>query len=307
MVQAAPVSTLRLDRVPVLLNPGAGSAPAERIDEIGHLFAEAGIHADIETVPPAQLQQRIRELTGNGIRAIAIGGGDGTISSAVNVLAGSEIVLIPLPLGTLNHFANRYGMGTLEAVRAALLDGAVTAVPVGEVNGRTFVNNASCGFYPHMVRHRDRIKSLLTKWPAAFVATLFVMLKRPLIEVLVQTEQQRIHRTTTAVWIGLGRDSLRLPIPGDASKEGELLEVVIPRPHSRLRLFLVALRLWFRLRRHKKPLDSQIEVLRARQFELHAGRPIDLATDGEPCMLGDRLEFRYHPEAVRLLCMVAPS
>ena len=301
------VASLRLDRVHVLLNPSAGSAPAERVDAIGHAFAEAGIHADIETVEPARLEERISALKDEGVRAIAVGGGDGTISGAANVLVGSGIVLIPLPLGTLNHFANRYGLGKLEAIGPALLDGTITEVPVGEVNGRTFVNNASCGFYPHMVRHRDRMKAVLTKWPAAFVATLLVGLKRPMIELRLHTEQQVIRRQTAAVWIGLGRNSLRLPTPGDATTDGHVLEAVIPRPKSRLHLLIVALRVWLRLRQHKKAIDSQIEVIRVQEFTLQSRWPIDYATDGEPGQPNRTLEFRYHPAALKVLCMVAPS
>jgi diacylglycerol kinase family enzyme len=303
----AHASCLGIDRVHVLLNPRAGSSPANKVEEIGRMFADAGIHADIETVAPHRLTERLEQLKEQGVRAVGVGGGDGTMSCAANALAGTDIVLIPLALGTLNHFANRYGMGKLAAVTPALLDGAISEVDVGKVNGRVFINNASCGFYPHMVRHRDRIKGAFTKWPAALLATILVTLKRPLLEVLLRTDKEQIRRNTTAVWIGLGRNSLKLPVPGDAATEGNVLEVVIPRPRSRLYLMLVALRVWLRLRQHKNAVDSQIEVLRVKEFALQSQRPIDLATDGEPCSLGDHLEFSYQPGALKVLCMVAPT
>lgn len=294
-------------KIPVLLNPGAGSASEERVAQVLDLFGAAGIHADIEAVDPETAVKRLRELVEAGAPAVAVGGGDGTISSAADELAGSSTILVPLALGTLNHFANRYGLGKLEALHTALSEGSVTSIPVGEVNGHIFLNNASVGFYPHMVRHRDRMKRQLTKWPAAFLASLMVLFKRPLLELDLQLAGARISRTTTAMWIGIGRDSLRLPIPGDADKDGAVLELVIPRPRSRALLVWVAMRVWWKLRGHQKPMDSELEIFRTKDFSIASKRPIDVATDGEVQRIDGPIHFAYRGDAIRVLCMVAPE
>lgn len=294
-------------RIPVLLNPSAGSASEERAAQLIDVFGAAGVIADIETLEPDGFVERIRELMNAGAPAVAVGGGDGTISSAVDVLAGSDTVLVPLPMGTLNHFANRYGLGKLEAVAHALTDGTIATIPVGEVNGHMFVNNASCGIYPHMVRKRDALKKYLTKWPAAVVASFLILVRRPLVELDLEVGSQRMARKTTTLWIGIGRDSLRLPVPGDADKDGDVLELVIPRPLSRLHLIVVALRVWTKLRSHQKALDDQLEILWVKEFSLRSRRAIDVATDGEVDRLSGPVHFRFRPHALRVLCLIAPD
>lgn len=307
MIEGRPVGAALGTQLPILLNPEAGSNPADRSGEVQEAFRESGIQSTIELVEPDALVARVRELAHAGAPAVAVGGGDGTISSAVNALIGTQTVLVPLPLGTLNHFATRYGLGTIEAAALALTTGSVITIPVGSANGHAFINNASCGFYPHVVRHRERLRPVLSKWPAAVIASLFMLARRPLLEVELELDGNRIRRKTAALWIGIGRHSLRLPQPGDAETEGEVLELVLPRPHSRFELFLLALRVYRRLRRAQKPIDRGLETLRTKQFRLRSSRPIDVATDGEVHVLESPVEFQYHPRGVRILCLVVPD
>src|SRR5687767_8543465 len=100
--------------LPLVINPDAGSA-AHASEEIVQALEHAGVRVSLQPIEPAQLIETVRRLSAEGSTAIAIGGGDGTISSAVDVLAGTNTVLVPLPLGTLNHFAQRYGLATLDA------------------------------------------------------------------------------------------------------------------------------------------------------------------------------------------------
>ena len=83
-----------------------------------------------------------------------------------------------LPMGTFNHFAKDLGMtAELAAATKFLADAEVTAVDVGEVNGRVFVNNASIGVYPKMVGEREDIRARrgwgkIRAAPVAVVRTL---------------------------------------------------------------------------------------------------------------------------------------
>src|SRR5688572_3013100 len=164
--------------LPVLLNAAAGSTEGEdTAKKLTEAFREVGVPSQVEILEPDLINQKLRELAASGTKVVAIGGGDGSLSSAADSLAGSTTVLVPVPLGTLNHFARRYGIATLEAAAAALRTGVIADVGVGEVNGHVFINNASCGFYPHLVRHREKIRPIITKWPAAVVAALMVFVR----------------------------------------------------------------------------------------------------------------------------------
>jgi diacylglycerol kinase family enzyme len=307
-VELAQTSTLQLGaQLPLLLNSAAGSTPGASLEELTELFREAGVAPQIEVVEPAQLARTVRKLAESGVAAVAVGGGDGSISTAADALAGTSTILIPVPLGTLNHFATRYGLATVAAVAHALQSGTVITIPIGTVNDRHFVNNASCGFYAHMVRTRERLRPYLSKWPAAVIAALIVLARRPVLEVTVIANGTRVQRRTTAAWIGIGRHSLRLPEPGDATKEGHVLEIVLPRPLSRWALLELALRAWYRLRRHQKVNLSELEILRAPEIDLVSRHSIDIATDGEVQRMAGPLHFSYRAAALRVLCLVRPE
>src|SRR5258708_25285737 len=125
--------------------------------------------------------------------ALVAGGGDGTVSTVAAVAVRSGATCGVIPLGTLNHFAKDAGVPfDVDAAVAAIAAGRVTALDTGELNGRTFVNNASVGFYARLVRER-------------------------------QLEQRRGHAKWTALAIGLARAwrryhqiTVRLPLAGKA-------------------------------------------------------------------------------------------
>src|SRR5688500_7115926 len=133
-------------RVPILVNPAAGSVAQERLEQVLSALAAAGLEGEVLPTSPSELKARARELSEAGTIALAVAGGDGSVSSVADGMVGSSTILIALPLGTLNHFAGRYGLSTIEAVGHALKEGVVITIPVGIAGETTFVNNASCGF-----------------------------------------------------------------------------------------------------------------------------------------------------------------
>lgn len=303
--------TLQVDRtaltLPVMVNRSAGAGAAERRVDIETTFRAAGIDAIVSETEPDGLRAALQEAVKAGTRVVAVAGGDGTISTAADVLQDSTTALLPVPLGTRNHFATRYGIGSVEAAAKALHEGFIAMVPIGLVNGRAFVNNASCGFYPHVVRHRDQMRGWLSKWPAGLIAALWVLIKRPLLDVELHVDDHQIARRTVAVWVGIGRDSLRLPEAGDVEKQGHVLEIVIPRTTRRLRLLAAAIRVYARLHRARYTTDPINELFRAHSFALNSDTEIDIALDGEDLRMGRKLQFEYRRDALRVVCLSCPE
>lgn len=170
--------------VVVILNQEAGSLQGERAtiapEEIRAAFLEAGVVAEVRLLAGGQMAETFAEILKNPPDAIFVGGGDGTISTAASYLAGGDVPLGVLPLGTLNHFARDLGVPAAwrDAV-TELVQGERRAVDLGEVNGRTFINNCSIGWYAEAVRRRDalRRKHGLGKWWAMLRATTAVFLR----------------------------------------------------------------------------------------------------------------------------------
>src|SRR5687768_2776049 len=98
-------------RVVVFLNARAGRASRhsydDRFAEIARLFDIADVVAVVQPLPvqPALLGHLIRRAIVGGVDAVVAAGGDGTVSAVASTLAGGQIPLGVLPLGTMNHFA----------------------------------------------------------------------------------------------------------------------------------------------------------------------------------------------------------
>lgn len=120
------------------------------------------------------LGNEVRHALADGWVVVACGG-DGTVNSIVQHVAGTEGVLGVLPGGTFNHFAKDLGVDDVEVALDVLRRGAARAVDIGRAGDRAFVNNVSVGLYAELVRERGRHEDQLGKWRAAAVAAARVV------------------------------------------------------------------------------------------------------------------------------------
>jgi len=115
----------------------------------------------------------------DGIGAVVVLGGDGTMNEAANGLAGSATALAALPGGSTNVFARTIGMANdpVEAAGqlvAALAAGSVHRVGLGMANGRYFLFHAGIGFDAAVVARVERWAYLKRyTGPAVFAAAAF--------------------------------------------------------------------------------------------------------------------------------------
>src|SRR5688500_10192567 len=80
---------------------------------------------------------------------VIVGGGDGSLSSAVDFFIGKETVLAVLPLGTANSFARTLGIPLdLDGAIEVIADGKARKIDVGCINGDYFLNAAALGLAP---------------------------------------------------------------------------------------------------------------------------------------------------------------
>ncbi|MDR6985895.1 YegS/Rv2252/BmrU family lipid kinase [Paenarthrobacter nitroguajacolicus] len=139
--------TLEARSIAVVINTGSrkGSAvPALVTQSLANV--ELPVSA-VYTVPAGgDIGQVLKQAVNDGHDFLVVGGGDGTIASAAGIVAGTDVVLGVLPLGTANDLAR-----TLEIPRdlggacAALANGKVVDIDLGRANGRPFLNVASAG------------------------------------------------------------------------------------------------------------------------------------------------------------------
>ena len=166
----------------VIVNPGASRAEAAR-RELSQWFSE---HATSTFVCTDSIEELKQALAAHGASAdrIVIGGGDGTISSALPELLRLDKPLAVLPLGTANDFARTLGVPA-DAMKAAevALSGREHRIDIGSVNGRPFLNVASVGLAAKVteaqstkLKRRWHVLSyLISLWRAVWEARPFYL------------------------------------------------------------------------------------------------------------------------------------
>jgi YegS/Rv2252/BmrU family lipid kinase len=134
-------------RVVAVINAGSRRGGAQLAQATG-LLRDVGFES-LQVVPVgsgAELASRLEQAVAEAPDLLVVGGGDGSISCAADRVAGSEVTLGVLPLGTANDFARTLQIpGDLPAAVAALASGRVVDVDLGRVDGRAFLNVASLG------------------------------------------------------------------------------------------------------------------------------------------------------------------
>jgi diacylglycerol kinase family enzyme len=176
-----------------------------REERVHAAFQQADVDADVQIVDRRFLKETLHVATGSDVDAIVIGGGDGTISTAAGVLAGGDIPLGVLPLGTSNHFARDLGIPLdIDAAARIVAQGTVHRLGVGEVNGHIFVNNSVLGFYPRVVKIRRAIRKRLSidKRLARVLAGIMSAPRVPYLRLRLDVEGETFPRTSSLVFIG---------------------------------------------------------------------------------------------------------
>lgn len=301
----------RLPPAILILNQAAGSSAAshEIRDAITAAVSSTGVAARTIEVGPGQslrevVEQAVDEAAASGATVVAAGG-DGTVSTVAGACFLHGVPLGVVPLGTFNFFAREFGLpeDPAEAVRVALT-GKPERVDIGFVNARMFVNNASFGIYPRLIRERESTKARLgrRRWVAALAAVSTLLRVQRRFAVSLQADGVRQMRRTTMVFVGnnaLQLEQLGLEVAGCIA-QGQLAVIVQP-PAGRLSaLRQVLLGMLGRLRD-----EEDLERYCADSLIVDSKRrTIELAIDGELCSLTPPLVFS---KGRRALMLVLPA
>jgi diacylglycerol kinase (ATP) len=133
-------------RVTLIVN--ARSGRSKDTAALPGMLAERGIELDdFRTVDDERhLRRRVKRAVKSGAKIIVVGGGDGSMTTAADVLAKRDTVLGVLPLGTGNSFARTIGLDDhLSPAIDAIARHRVERVDLGLVNGTYFANFATIG------------------------------------------------------------------------------------------------------------------------------------------------------------------
>jgi YegS/Rv2252/BmrU family lipid kinase len=247
-----------------------------------------------DTRKAADLERAIAGERGR-IDVAAVGGGDGTLISAIAGLRSAGVPLLILPLGTINELARTLAIPpNIEAACGLLETGQTHAIDVGCVNGVWFFNEASIGLSTHVAR--EQTGEVKSRWgmlaiPLATVRALGSL--RPYhLEVELENGEQTVFRT------------MQLTVANSYRFGG-----VVENPQARiddgtLDLYSIELRRWWdpieilgAVALKRFPAAKGVQTVRGKRFVVRSRRPHHVFADGEPATKTPA-EFTVVPQAI---------
>jgi YegS/Rv2252/BmrU family lipid kinase len=283
----------------VIVNLSAGGGrTGSALPKVHARLGELGLAHHVE---PTRNLEHARELASaaaaTGELTVAFGG-DGLVAAVAGAVADVGGTLGVLPGGRGNDFARALGIPLdPEAACAVLRDGETRRIDLGDAGGRVFVGIASCGFDSDVNRIANATRRIRGNLVYTYGALRALAGWKPAtFTVRVDGGQPRTFSgyTVAAANSGIYGGGMRLA-PEASLDDGEL-DVILIGQIPRLR-FLTQLPLVFRGAHVRL---NNVEVVRGRQLDVAADRPMILYADGDPLgQLPMRISIR--PRAVNLM------
>lgn len=291
--------------IALVLNKGSGTGTAAELGErLAIVFRAAGREVRITVAETGEeIAAAVQAALAANPAVVVAGGGDGTVSAVAAGLVGHDIPLGVLALGTLNHLAKDLGI-PIDPEEAAnvILGGHTTAIDLGEVNGRIFLNNASLGLYPQIVRVRQRHPATgVRKWIIAAWVTLKVLARHRSMAIRLSVDDEVVLRRTPIVFVGNNEyRAAGLAAGSRESLSGGTLAIYIVNAGGRrhpVRLIRLA---WHMVL--GTALDGDhLELVRTAAATVESKEEmLHMALDGEVEIFYAPLEFRILPGALRV-------
>ena len=283
----------------LIVNPSAGGGRAGRsLPGVVHTLHEHRLEHHVEQTRSLEHARELaRAAVAAGETAVAFGG-DGLIAAVASELKHTQGTLGVLPGGRGNDFARVLGI-PLEprAACGVLASGVVRSLDLGEVQQRTFIGIASCGFDSDANRIANETRLLRGNLVYAYGALRALAGWRPatFTVTLDEGEQRSFSGFSVAAANSKAYGGGMLLAP-DASMQDGLLDVVTIADLPRVS-FLRLLPTVFKGAHVRLPAVS---VSRARSVHVAADRPIVMYADGDP--IGELpVTVRAVASAVRVL------
>jgi YegS/Rv2252/BmrU family lipid kinase len=223
----------------------------------------------------------------NAAKVVAVGG-DGTLNEVVNGIAGRDIELATIPIGTGMDFGRTYGIPTRfeDAVRVAV-DGNVRTIDAGRVHYRTwagdeadrwFANVGSVGMSGAVAQRANGMSKALGGKATFFYALTRVFLEWENTEVAVDVDGEqrrgRMHDVIVAngVWHGGG-----MMLAPDARPDDGVFDVVLIGDVSKADFLTTAPKIY----KGRHVSHPKVEVLRGGRVSVDAPEHLPIEVEGE--------------------------
>ncbi|ATE65526.1 diacylglycerol/lipid kinase family protein [Rhizorhabdus dicambivorans] len=241
---------------------------------------DAGIELTeaIAVEQPGTLPDRVARVMREKPPMLIVGGGDGSLSCAVDELVGTDTVFSVLPLGTANSFARSLGIPLdLDGAIDVITGGERRRIDLGMIDGDYYCNCAAIGLStkiggqipPKLKKSLGRLGYLI--W-AAWQSMKFRSFKLIVIHDGVREEMDALE---VRIANGPYHGGVELVDEADPESGEIVVQAVVGRSPSQLGWSWLAS--WLRLRARK---DTTVEY-RGRAIEVETIPPLKVSIDGE--------------------------
>jgi diacylglycerol kinase family enzyme len=293
-------------RLAIVFNPASGTEdPALRRARVEAAARAGGLNGPLqETDRKLGARHPARKVLQDGIRRLLVRGGDGSVTEAASVLAGSNVELAVIPGGTRNLLAVNLGLpADADAAMRLPLTGEARPFDVGRIGQTVFLVMAGMGADARMIRDADRQLKRRYGVLAYAVAAWRHFRKPPTLYRITVDGRTYRRRAQTVLIANLGRITGGIELVGGANPEDGLLEVAILKAKTPRDLARIALRAFL----GKIRGDELVEIHRGRHIVVRSSQAQPVQVDGNPFGTRRHMEARVEPGALRLVHPPAPA
>ena len=293
-------------RAALIINPKSGSsADTDTLIRLRDFLRKEGYGLSVElTKSLDHAGDLARQARHNHCNLVIVAGGDGTVRTVVESMAGSEIPLLIVPGGTENLVACELGIdGTFKNLQTILRQGKVRNLDLGRVNQNYFIAVVGVGFDGEVIRRLNQFRAghithMDYLWP---ITRTFWEYQFPPLR--VEADGVTVCDEPALVFVGnISRYAVELKIFPDADCGDGLLDLCIYKCSSRPRLLLHSLMTMLR----QTSLSPGVIRRKCRHIRISGAPSLPVQYDGDP---GPALplEIEVIPTAARVLTPPAPA
>ncbi len=282
-------------KIAIIINSHRLTPELKATLEDTNLTEKYDIQYDLFTPEPDKLEATLKQLNHEAYNACLVGGGDGTVRTAAQILQSSQLPLVILPLGTFNVLAKSLNYpNDIDALFSMIKNKKTKEIDLAEVNKVIFANHAWLGFYYYIMRMREKHKNILGRsrlLKALFNA--FLMFKHmPIYEFKIKVDHEvRVYKTCL-IFVSNNESTSQLFDFGKRPLLATgLLYVNILNCHTRLQLFLCMFSIIFTSFKESK----YVEQFSVEDLDISSSnKQINIVVDGEMVKLESPLHFINH-------------
>ena len=283
----------------LIVNPISGQGAALRhLDEVKALFERKGLaYRVVEAATPDEATDIVRAVVTEGVEGVVSMGGDGTLFSIANGMAGSDVPLLFAPCGTGNDFVRMLNLPKDPVQALELQLGAdVNSIDVGKMNDSYFLNVSGTGFDVEVLRYVDAIKDKHSGLKAYMLALVKAIKNyKPMTAYVSIDGGEEVQMQFAILSVGNGRyfGSGMLAVP-DATINDGYFDVVVVSPVRKIMILpLITFYIFGKHLKLKLAKSYRCKSLSVRR----PGSTFNL--DGE-LLCADSAEYKLLPGALRV-------